>query len=212
MPTSRSPGPGSWPIVVRPETSRDRVRLRTAGFTLAEILIVLLLISLLSVLAAPKLDVSGVRTDGAMRSVGSTLLAAQRAAVTRQHAVVVAFDEANRGIRIHYDRDNDTRLGAREPISLEPLEAGVRFGRGGAAQDAVAGAGPVSFRFRQDGLPAVVFHRNGSASEEGGVYLTSARAARESGHERDTRLVVVDRATGRPSWSAYDGARWKREF
>lgn len=171
---------------------------------------VLVLMGILVAIAQPRLDFAGYRSSGAMQFVGTTLLAAQRAAVTRQHNVVVAFDAATNTLRLHYDRDNDGVMDTGEEVRREPLGEGVVYGRGTAAA-AFVGNGPITFVHRQAGLPAVTFHRNGSANEEGGVYLTTRRAVAGS-FPRDARLVVVDRATGRASWLAYTGSTWKREF
>ena len=181
-----------------------------SGFTLAEVLVVLVIIGIMATMALPRLDFAGQRSSGAMQFVGTTLLGAQRGAVTRQHAVVVAFDQPGRSIRLHYDRDNDARIDAGEEVRREFLDEGVVFGLGGASAHPV-GSRAVTFTHRQDGLPAVTFHRNGSASEEGGIYLTTRRSL-TAAHTRDARLVLVDRATGRPSWLHYTGTEWKREF
>ena len=62
-------------------------------------------------------------------------------------------------------------------------------------------------------VPAVIFHRNGSASQSGGLYLTSVRAnAGVLEHQRDTRALELFRATGRPEWYRYDGTNWTRGF
>lgn len=178
-----------------------------AGFTVAEMLAVLVIMGIMAAIAVPRLDIAEVRTAGAVQVAGSTLLAAQRAAVTRQHDVVVAFDPTGRAIRLHYDRDNDGRADAGEEVRAEPLAEGVVFGRG-AAPAYFVGPDAVTFTRRApDGLRVVTFHRSGSASEEGGVYLTTRR-----GRAADARVVVVDRATGRASWLAYTGSTWKREF
>jgi hypothetical protein len=61
-------------------------------------------------------------------------------------------------------------------------------------------------------MPAVVFHRDGSASEAGGFYLTSTRAATSGAHVEDTRAIELERATGRASWYKYGPPLWRRAF
>ena len=73
------------------------------------------------------------------------------------------------------------------------------------------GASEIDYKVTVGGLPAVTFLRNGSASEEGGFYLATARAV-AAGEKVNVRMVMVDRATGRPSWFIYDASGWKREF
>jgi hypothetical protein len=172
---------------------------------------VLTLMGILVALGAPRLSTFGVRTTATVHAVGTTLLTAQRGAVARQHRVVVAFDLTAQSMRVHYDRNNDGVVNAGELVRVEVLPSGVVFGRGSAPAYRV-GSGAVSFAGRQGTLPAVVFQRNGSASEEGGFYLTSVEDARAGGHPDHARMAVIDRATGRASWSAYNGSQWKQLF
>lgn len=181
------------------------------GFSLIEVLTLLVVLGIVTSIAVPRLDVQRYQIEGAMQSVGSTLLTAQRAAVQRQHNVIVSFDAANSRIRIHGDVDNDRAIDQGEPVRWEALGDGVRFGRAGAP--ALFGAeAAISFSLRQNGLPAVVFSRNGAASEEGGFYLTSARALRDAAYARDTRALRIDRSTGRAGWYRLNGTQWTREF
>jgi Tfp pilus assembly protein FimT len=177
---------------------------------MVEVLMVLVIFGILAAMVGPRLNLAPARGTAAAQLAGSTLLAAQRAAVARQHNVVVAFDQPRRRMRVHYDSDNDGRAEDTEHVTWVALPEGVVFGRG-AAPAGRAGAGAVTFRQRQDGFPAVFFLRNGSASEEGGFYLVSA-ASRAAGKAAEARMVVLDRATGRPSWQRYDGSTWKTEF
>jgi Tfp pilus assembly protein FimT len=178
---------------------------------MVELMSVLVIVGIMAAIAAPRLDLSHYRVESAMQALGSTLLVAQRAAVVKQHDVVVSFDAAARMVHVHEDADNDARVDAGEYVKYRPLDAGVALGRGGAPAFRI-GAGPVSFTRVQAGRPAVTFHRNGTASEEGGVYLTSTRAARSGGHAADARVIIVDRATGRPTWYNYTRLTWKRGF
>ncbi|NIS32581.1 MAG: prepilin-type N-terminal cleavage/methylation domain-containing protein, partial [Actinobacteria bacterium] len=77
------------------------------GFTLIEMLVVVTVIGILVGMAAPKIDATEFRMRGAVREVGTTLLAAQGQAVMRQHDVVVAIDTVGRRLRVHSDADND---------------------------------------------------------------------------------------------------------
>jgi hypothetical protein len=67
----------------------------------------------------------------------------------------------------------------------------------------------VSFTRRLTGMPALVFRRDGSASESGGLYLTTTRA-RLTATPQDARSIEVVRATGRAEWYRYDGSAWRR--
>ncbi len=181
------------------------------GFTIIEVIIVAVVIGLLAAIAIPNIDLSRYRIDNAMRSVGTSLQAAQRRAVTRQHDVIVLIDATASTIRVHEDVNNNQTHDTGELIRAFPMGDQVLVGLGNAPPHPI-GAGPVTFTKQVDGVPAVTFHRNGSASELGGVYLTSRRAVNTGAHPDDTRLLEVERATGRVSWWRYLAGSWKREF
>lgn len=176
------------------------------GFTLIEILMVLALISVLAAMALPKVNVRGYRVNGAARSVSSLLARAQRRAVTIQADVNVLFDAAHNAVVIHEDEDNDNAEDPGEVVRSYPLGENVVYGQSGAPNRAFTG--PVSFTRRLGGLPEVIFRRDGSASENGGIYLTSAGTARPA----DARSIELQRGTGRVSWYQYDGSHWVRRF
>jgi type II secretory pathway pseudopilin PulG len=182
-----------------------------AGYTLIEVLTILAVLGIVTALAAPRIDFQRYQIDGAMQAVGSTLLAAQRTAVQAQHNVVVAFDVDSSRVRVHADGNNNLEIDGGEAVRLEPLGESVRFGRGGAPSFFSSGDA-VSFSTQQGGLPAVVFYRNGAASEEGGFHLTSARATANPEYSRDTRALRIERATGRPAWFRQQSSSWKQEF
>ncbi len=180
----------------------------SAGFTMIELLIVVLLVSLIAVIAGPRINLTRYKVEGGMRAVQSVMLGAQRMAVTRQHDIVVLFDAPNSMIFVHEDTDNDGDRDAGERQRGYPLGDGVVFGLQGATARAM-GATPITFTQIFQSKPAVVFHRVGSASEAKGVYLTSQR----TGHPEDTRAIEVERSTGRVSWYRFSPpSSWKRGF
>lgn len=181
------------------------------GFTLIEMLIVLVVIGLVVGIAAPKIDVMKFRVQSAMQGVGMILLAAERQAITQQHDVIVMFDVPNNLIRIHDDANNNGIVDPGERVRGMPLGEGIVFGRAGVTPRPIGDA-PVNFTKVVAGLPAVVFHRDGSASEAGGFYLTSLRAATSGVHLDDTRSVELQRATGRASWYKYGPGGWLEAF
>ena len=181
------------------------------GFSLAELLLVVVIIGLLAVISLPRIDYTRFRADGGMQAVGTALLASQREAVTRQHDVAVLFDVPRRSLRVLYDANNNRIADPGERLRVVALDDHVVFGRGAASARGF-GSAAVGFTRQVGGMPAVVFHRNGSASEAGGLYLTSRRAAGGTAHASDTRAVEIVRATGRPEWFLYDGHQWQRRF
>lgn len=181
------------------------------GFTLIEMLLVIVILGFLLLIVAPRIDLQKFAVESAMQSVGTTLLAAQRLAVTRQHNIIVAFDTSAQAIRTLDDANNNGRADSGEHARVVPLNEHIVFGLGGAPLFG-GWAGPVSFTRLFGNLPAVTFHRDGSASEAGAVYLTTARAARGPGYAGDTRVIETDRATARVSWYRAAPPTWKRGF
>jgi hypothetical protein len=121
------------------------------------------------------------------------------------------FDVANQSLRILEDADNDGVAGGTERVRGFPLGDEVVFGRASAPARAM-GPGPVEFTKLVGGMPAITFHRSGSASEEGGFYLTSKAAANTGARESDSRAIEIERATGRASWFRYTPPTWTRGF
>ncbi len=177
------------------------------GFTVIELVMVVTIVGLLVLIVAPKIDVAGMRLNAAGQAVGATLLAVQRQAITQQHDIIVQFDATQQLMRIHEDRNNDGLVDAGERVRGVSLGEHVIYGLGGATARPM-GPGPINFTKVVRGLPAVVFHRDGSASEAGGFYLTYATGT----HAKDTRAIELERATGRALWFRYLPPNWKKVF
>jgi len=173
---------------------------------------VLAIVGLLAAIALPNLDVQRYRVDSAARTLSSTLLGAQRQAVSQHHDVVVSFDLGANNLRVHSDTDNNGEVGSGERVRVVSLGENVVFGSGSAPAHSV-GVGPVTFvRRSAAGHPAVTFRRSGSASEAGGAYVTSRRAVNTGTHPEDSRLVTVEHSTGRPSLLRYLHGAWEQQF
>jgi prepilin-type N-terminal cleavage/methylation domain-containing protein len=181
------------------------------GFTLIEMLIVMVILGLVVAFAAPKIDITKYRVESSMQGIGMTMLAAERQAITQEHDVILLFDVPNNKIRIHDDANNNGVIDAGERVRGVPLGDGIVFGRATAPARPM-GPGPVTFTKVINGFPALVFHRDGSASEAGGFYLTSVRAATSGVHLEDSRSIELERATGRASWYKYGAPVWRRAF
>ena len=192
----------------KPQGARSPER---SGFALVELVMVLVVLGIIALFALPRIDLNKYRVESAAQSIGSTFLAAQRLAITRQHDVRVVFDVAGAAFSIHEDTDNDGVVAGAERNLRHPLGEHVVFGLGGAPAAAM-GPGPLTFTKTSGGSPVLVFHRNGAASEAGGFYITTDRAVNASGYPQDARAIEIDRATGRASWSRYINGGWRRVF
>jgi prepilin-type N-terminal cleavage/methylation domain-containing protein len=181
------------------------------GFTLVEMLIVIVVIGIVVGITLPSIDITHYRTESAMQGIGMTLLSAERQAITSQHDIILMFDVANQRIRIHEDANDNGVVDPGERVHGVSLGEGIVFGLGGAPARPM-GPGPIVFTKVIGGYPALVFHRDGSASEAGGFYLTSVRAAASGTHTEDSRSIEIDRATGRAEWWKYGAPAWRRAF
>jgi prepilin-type N-terminal cleavage/methylation domain-containing protein len=192
-------------------------RLRTtstasAGFSLIELLLVVVIMGMLGAIALPRIDVAKIQVSSAVQVLSTTMVAAQREAITKQHDIILTFDAANRQVRLAWDADSDGTIDGGERTRVVTLDDRVVFGRGVApARD--MGDDPINFDDVVADLPALTFHRNGSASGIGGFYLTSwAGAMGDATKGNHTRAVEIIRATGRTEWWRYSGTEWVRGF
>lgn len=170
-----------------------------------ELIYVMLIVGIIATIAIPAINVSRFRLDSAVVEVATGLMAAQRTAILRGHDVVVAFDVSGTLLRIHNDANNDGLLQDGEYSKVAQLGEGVAFGRSDADQLS-ASSDDITFTRLQSGHRTVTFHRNGSASEEGIVYLTGVGGAANA---NNTRAVEVVRATAKIKCWSYQTGTWR---
>ena len=183
------------------------------GFTMLEVLLVVAIVGILTVVALPRIDLYRIQANAAVQIMSTTMVATQREALTKQHDMILTFDVPNRRMRMVWDANSNSTVDAGERTRTIPLDTRISFGLGGAPARAFGGAA-INFNKTINGLPALIFHRNGSASGIGGFYLTSTRAVLDGTTKwnRDTRAVEIVRATGRTEWFKYNGTAWTRGF
>jgi prepilin-type N-terminal cleavage/methylation domain-containing protein len=180
---------------------------RLRGVTAIELLIVLALIGILAGFALPRINFGQFQADAGARLVRITLQGAQRMAITRQYDVVVSFDTANGRLRVLEDRNDNEQVDPGERATWHPLEDGVHFAVPPAPADGTPATAPVvgSNLRSVDGMPSVIFRRDGAASSTVTAYLTAKQA-----NPNDFRAVRVVQSTGRTEWLRYLDGRWKR--
>jgi Tfp pilus assembly protein FimT len=181
------------------------------GFTLTELLILVVIVGLMTTLARPAISALRSEANASTAALASTLQAAQREAVTRQHDVLVQFDAPNRRLVVVLDADNSGAANGTERVRNVPLYDGMVMARPTTVAARTFGTGPVSFAAGTGGLPTLTFRRNGAASAAGGFYVTSARAVQgDRRRDADTRALEIVRATGRVEWWRWTGSAWRR--
>lgn len=168
------------------------------GITLIELLIVIVMIGILSGIAASRLDWQRYRTDAIAREVITEMTKAQRLAVTLQANVRFVVADSRR-IQIHEDADNNGAVGNGERVRTIVLDEPARLARGSAA-DVPGPSDPTE-------ISTIVFRRDGSASRGGTIYLSSALPDASC---KRCRAISVVRATGRPTLFSLSTGTWRR--
>lgn len=185
-------------VTARPSPSRR-------GFGAVELLIVFAMVGIFATLAYPRLNFTQFQVDSGARTVRVALQNAERLAVTRKCDVVVSFDVANSRLRILEDGNLDDRADNGEHVTYAALEEGVHFktppaGLSGPVPGAVVGSNLKTI----DGMPSVIFRRDGAASTDLEVYLASSKEL-----ANDWRAIQVVQSTGRADWFRYVSGLWK---
>ena len=176
---------------------------KRCGFTLLELVVVLVIVGVITALAIPRLDLSSYRADASVQGMRTILQQAQRAALEQQYDIYAIFDTAAQAVTIAEDANNDGVIQATEHIRRQTLFENTKYmlpptGLDGAVTSAVNGSSLGSM----DGMPAIVYHRDGATSSSLDVYVGSA-ADPTTGY----RAVRIARATGRTTWFRYVPSR-----
>jgi Tfp pilus assembly protein FimT len=180
---------------------------RRPGFSVVELLIVCGIVAIFATLAYPRVDFGEYQVDAGARTVRTALQNAERLAVTERHDVVVSFDLVNKRLRILEDSNDNGVVDRDERVSYVALENGVRFksppaGLSGPVSTAVTGSNLKTL----EGMPTIVFRRDGAASTDLEVYLVSSKEL-----QNDWRAIQVVQSTGHTDWYRYLDNLWKIE-
>ena len=180
-----------------------------AGQSLVGLLVVLLVLTLLTALAASRMDLTRYRSDAMARQAATLLGTAARRALHSRHDVVVRIDSSARRLGTLDDRNGNRRRdeGEREVwVALDPVVViqdppallPTLSDNGPRGTPTIGAVAPVARR-------AVAFRPKGGASTDFVLYLTS-----DASEPRAWRAVHVVAASGAIQLWRFDGTRWTR--
>jgi prepilin-type N-terminal cleavage/methylation domain-containing protein len=178
------------------------------GFTLLELIIVLVIMGVVGGMAIPHLRPSGYRADAAAQQIRSVVQTAQRTSLTRQYDVIVSVDTIKFGLRIAEDANNDGIIEAGEWKFWRPEGDFNRFAVPSVGVNGVVTTSVVGSTLKTvDGYPSIIFHRDGSASSDAEIYVVSSYKGRA-----DWRAITISRSTSRTELYRLSGnsttAKW----
>ena len=174
--------------------SHRSIKRPRAGFSMVEIIIVLVMMAVIAAMAIPKLNLSQYRADAGAQQVRSVFQTAQRTSLTRQFDVIVSVDTAQFELRIAEDKNNDGVIQATEWKFWRPTGEGNKFAippKGLNASTVTSSVIGAQLKI-VNGMKSVIFHRDGSTSTDVEIYVQSEYKGRT-----DYRAISVTRATGR---------------
>jgi len=175
-------------------TVRDR-----RGYSLGELLWVIVILGLITAMAVPRLDWMKYRLDSEHRNLSLQLAYAQRLAVTLQHNVQVTVDNTARRLIVDEDANNDGTFSSNERRRVVQLDDGINFSRAGAP--ALPAPSP------NNELARIIYRRDGSADQSGVIFVNTNRGV-AAGNHKDVRALVIIRATGRAVTARYRDGAW----
>jgi prepilin-type N-terminal cleavage/methylation domain-containing protein len=182
----------------RSTTGTTATTARRSGFTLAEMMVVVVISGVMITLAIPRIDTTKIKADAIATIVRTTLQYAQRQAITRQHDMVVSFDTTGERIRTFWDGDNSGTITGTERVTWRGLDVGILFTdpavngvSGTAIHDPVSGAAIATLT----GYPTLTFHRDGSVSTDAEIYIKVAAHGPPW-----YRAITLTQSTGRVDW------------
>lgn len=178
------------------------------GYSLIELLITISIVGIMAALVMPRVRIDNSQVDTAARSFGMALMVAQRDAASRQHNVLLVFDTTAHLIRTVWDSNNNAQFDSGEKSRLFLLPERVVLGRPSSVSALGTATASVPAMQTSANKPMLVLQRNGSVDRSVTLYL-STMAAMAGGTDKDSRAVVISRATARPEWYAWTNTAWR---
>jgi prepilin-type N-terminal cleavage/methylation domain-containing protein len=178
------------------------------GFTIIELVVVLILVGIIVGTAVPRLNHQRYRADAAARVTRATLQTLQRQAIMRQTNVLVAFSISRRRMYVIEDANNNYTFDSGERMHVRPLEEGAQFVMPsvqvpGTSTSTTPVSGPNLATVM--GLPALAFLRDGASSSDANIYICSGRCLPEN-----QRALILTQSSGRTESWRFDGSTWRR--
>lgn len=170
---------------------------------------VVAIVGILATVVMPKVKVDNSQVDAAARTINLVMMAAQRDAAARQHNVLVVFDTAAHVIRAVWDANNNAAIDGGERSRVFVIPERVTLGRPSGVEALGGATSAVPAMNSSARGPFLVLQRNGAVDRSVTLYFSTYRAL-SGGTDKDTRAVVISRATGRPNWYAWTGTLWRR--
>ncbi len=178
---------------------------RRRGFSMIELLTTLIIMGMIAAMAVPRIDMSRMRSDAALRQMTTLFVQAQRTALSKQYNVIVSIDMTTNRVRLVEDRNNSNTFDTGDRMMWMALEPGVRFTTSPAPLDGMSGM--VTFLRPRliDSFTSVIFRRNGAASSDGALFFTSKPTDPGA-----ARAITITQSTGRADPFKYNGTTWVR--
>ena len=175
---------------------------RTAGYTLLEVLIVMVMIATLVAIARPRLNAPRYRADAAIQMFRNALTQAQRTALINQYDVIVVIDTVHQALTVSEDANNDGIIESGEHSLNYPLTDGITFVVPPTGLDSSISRPVIGSQLGSIGsLPTITFRRDGAATSDLQLYIATPAAP-----TRIYRALGLVQSTGRSDWYLYNPA------
>ena len=185
---------------------------QATGFTVAEILITVGILGILSTIAIPTYNawLPKSRVNGAARELFAEFQLAKMRAISENNDYVITFDTGNNTYSIYDDDDNDFATAGVESAELvktiDIVNRHSDIGYGYVAGNSPS-CSPITKAVTFTGTPPrITFSPTGLANKNGSVYFMPT--ADSSNSRKDRQRVITVLRTGRVRLYKHTGSTW----